>query len=145
MKGILLCVDDELMVLNALKDQLKNRYGEQHIIELAESAEEGLEILEELQNEGLIPLVIISDWLMPGMKGDEFLIEAHKRYPYVVKILLSGQVDSEAIQRSKTSANLHDFFDKPWSATELIASIDRGLDEYMLITAQLSLPSRVNN
>ena len=132
MKGILLCVDDELIVLNALKDQLQNSYGSKHIIEIAESAEEGLEILDDYKSDGLLPLVIISDWLMPGMKGDEFLINAHEKYPYVVKILLSGEADKDAVLRAKDNANLHEFFDKPWDSEELIASIDKGLMEYAL-------------
>lgn len=128
--GILLCVDDEMMVLSALKDQLRQAYGNRHVVEIAESAEEGLEILDELAGEGLIPLVIISDWLMPGMKGDEFLIEAHRRFPYVIKIMLSGQVDEAAVQRSRDEANLHEFIVKPWDAGELIGSIDNGLEAY---------------
>ena len=129
-QGILLCVDDEMMVLSALKDQLQKCYGNQHLIEIAESAEEGLEILDELAQDGYIPLVIISDWLMPGMKGDEFLIEAHKRFPFVIKIMLSGQADQAAIQRSRDHANLHEFIVKPWDAQELIASINSGLEDF---------------
>lgn len=128
--GILLCVDDEAIVLNALRDQLKNVYGSKHLIEIAESAEEGLEILKELADEGYVPLVIISDWLMPGKKGDEFLIEAHKLFPYVIKIMLSGQVEKSALKRTQEHANLHQFIAKPWDADELTASIDEGLKSF---------------
>lgn len=129
-QGILLCVDDEAMVLHSLRDQLRAAYGKQHLIEIAESAEEGLEILDEMSEDGLIPLVIISDWLMPGMKGDEFLIEAHKRFPYVIKVMLSGQVDEEAILRAKDLANLHEFIPKPWNTDTLIHAIDTGLAKF---------------
>lgn len=129
-KGILLCVDDEMIVLNALKDQLTQTYGKAYIIEIAESAEEGLEILEELSSDGYIPLVIISDWLMPGMKGDEFLIRAHALYPYVIKVMLSGQADEKAVQNAKDHAQLHEFISKPWDSEVLIASIDKGIEEY---------------
>ena len=95
-QGILLCVDDEVIVLSALRDQLRKAYGSQHLIEIAESAEEGLEILDELTGQGLIPLVVISDFQMPGMKGDEFLIQASRRFPYVVTVMLSGQVSGDA-------------------------------------------------
>jgi DNA-binding NtrC family response regulator len=44
--------------------------------------------------------VIVSDWLMPGMKGDDFLVEAHKRVPTVVKIMLSGQAEQAAVDRA---------------------------------------------
>ncbi len=107
--GILLCVDDEHIVLVALKDQLRKAFGGLHLIEAAESAEEGLEILDELVGHGYLPLVIISDWLMPGMKGDDFLIEAHKRFPYVIKVMLSGQVEDAAVERVRSEATLHAF------------------------------------
>lgn len=134
-KGILLCVDDEAIVLNALKDQLRKAYGAKHLIEVAESAEEGLEILDELVDGGYLPLVIVSDWLMPRMKGDEFLIEAHKRFPYVIKIMLSGQVDELAVQRTREQANLHEFMAKPWEPDALICCIDEGLQEFCRLRA----------
>lgn len=130
-KGILLCVDDEIIVLVALKDQLHKAYGNHHLIEVAESAEEALEILDELTGHGYMPLVIISDWLMPRMRGDEFLIEAHKRFPYVIKVLLSGQVDSTAVDRVREQANLHDFIEKPWDAEALIKSVNEGLAKFV--------------
>jgi DNA-binding NtrC family response regulator len=127
MKGILLCVDDEAIILNALKDQLRKAYGRNYQIEVAESAEEGLEILDEFADQGLTPLVVISDWLMPGMRGDEFLIAAHGRYPNVIKVLLSGQADADAVTRVRDQAQLHEFIGKPWDAEVLIQSIDAGL------------------
>lgn len=130
-KGLLLCVDDEMVVLNALKDQLRTHYAHRHVVEVAESAEEGLELLDELAGNGYLPLVIISDWLMPGMKGDDFLIEAHKRFPSVVKVMLSGFTDSKAVERVRTQADLHDFIAKPWDAESLIVSIDAGLARFI--------------
>ena len=90
-KGVLICVDDEIIVLTALKDQLSRAFGSDFHIDVAESAEEALELLDELAADGHKLLVIVSDWLMPGMKGDEFLIKAHQRFPSVVKIMLSGK------------------------------------------------------
>jgi len=126
-KGILLCVDDEIIVLTALKDQLRRAFGNDFLIDVAESAEEALELLDELAEHGHALLVIVSDWLMPGMKGDEFLIEAHKRFPSVVKIMLSGQAESAAVERARREAGLHDFLSKPWNAETLVESIKHGL------------------
>ncbi len=126
-KGILLCVDDEMVVLVALKDLLHNAFGNQHIIEVAQSAEEGLEILDELADRGYMPLVIVSDWLMPGMKGDAFLIEAYKRFPQVITVMLSGQVDEESINRVRHEANLYQYIAKPWDGDSLIRCIREGL------------------
>jgi len=126
-KGVLLCVDDEVIVLTALKDQLRRAYGSDFVIDVAESAEEALELLDELSEQGHKVLVIVSDWLMPGMKGDEFLIQAHQRFPTVVKIMLSGQAEQAAVDRARREAGLHEFLAKPWNAAELVDSINLGL------------------
>ena len=128
-KGVLLCVDDEIIVLTALKDQLRRAFGSDFVIDVAESAEEALELLDELALDGHKLLVIVSDWLMPGMKGDEFLIKAHERFPSVVKIMLSGQAESAAVDRARREAALHDFLSKPWNAETLVESINQGLRE----------------
>ena len=126
-KGVLLCVDDEIIVLTALKDQLRRAFGNEFHIDVAESAEEALELLDELSGEGHRLLVIVSDWLMPGMKGDEFLVQAHRRFPTVLKIMLSGQAQQEAVDRAKREGGLHDFLAKPWNAAELVETINAGL------------------
>ena len=128
-KGVLLCVDDEIIVLTALKDQLRRAFGNEFHIDVAESAEEALELLDELSDQGHRLLVIVSDWLMPGMKGDEFLVQAHKRFPTVVKIMLSGQAQQEAVDRAKREAGLHEFLAKPWNAAELVETINQGLKD----------------
>ena len=128
-RGVLLCVDDEIIVLTALKDQLRRAFGSSFVIEVAESAEEALDLLDELAEQGHTLLVIVSDWLMPGMKGDEFLIQAHRRFPSVVKIMLSGQAEGEAVDRARREAALHDFLAKPWNAEALVESINLGLRE----------------
>lgn len=126
-KGVLLCVDDEIIVLTALKDQLRRAFGNDFHIDVAESAEEALELLDELADQGHRLLVIVSDWLMPGMKGDDFLVEAHRRFPTVVKIMLSGQAEQAAVDRARREAGLHEFLAKPWNAAELVEAIHQGL------------------
>ncbi len=125
----ILCVDDEVIILNSLLRQMQAAFGDSYVYETSENAEEALEILEELQAENTDVIVILSDWLMPGMKGDEFLIEVHKKFPNVVKILLTGQADEAAIERAKEQANLHRYLQKPWSEQELIACIQEGLEK----------------
>lgn len=126
-ENAILCVDDELDILDSLASVLLREFGNQYEIEKAESAEEALEVIDELVDDGLKLIIIISDWLMPGMKGDTFLIEVHKKYPGIVKILLTGQAGEEAIQNARDYANLHACIHKPWHTEELIHSIREGL------------------
>ncbi|MCW6036203.1 response regulator [Spirulina subsalsa FACHB-351] len=126
-KPIILCVDDEAVVLNSLKIQLKSAFQDRYLYEMAESANEALEIIEEYRSDGVDVIVIVSDWLMPGIKGDEFLIQVHEKYPKVVKILLTGQADQSAIERACEQAELHSYLAKPWNSEDLITAIQSGL------------------
>jgi CheY-like chemotaxis protein len=124
---VILCVDDEEIVLNSLEMQLKAQLGDKYIYEFAENAEDAFEIIEELDAENVEILVIVSDWLMPGLKGDEFLIKVHEKFPKIIKVLLTGQADEEAVERAKNHANLHKCINKPWQANDLIDTIKSGL------------------
>ena len=127
-ESAILCVDDEVVILDSLKEQLKRRFGDSLIYEVAESAEEAWEVIEELQAEDIEIIVIVSDWLMPGTKGDEFLIQIHQRFPQLIKVMLTGQADKTAIERAKQEANLHACLYKPWTEEELSHIITSALD-----------------
>lgn len=126
-KSVILCVDDEKIILDCIKTQLKEKYGNSFIYETAESATEALEIIDEIMIDQKTNLIVITDWLMPVIKGDEFLLIVHKKYPEVLKIMLTGQADLESIERSKKEANLYKCIRKPWTESELISTIDSGL------------------
>lgn len=125
---VILCVDDERIVLDSLKKQLSNYYGDQYLYEIAENADDAFEVIEELEDEGLKILIIVSDWLMPGLKGDEFLVKVHQRFPEIVKVMLTGQANNEAIERARRDADLFACIYKPWSEHELIDTINSGLN-----------------
>lgn len=127
-KKAILCVDDEKIVLLSLRDQLNNNFGDRYTYEFAESADEAWEVIEELNEDGVKILVIVSDWLMPNMKGDEFLIKVHQQFPNIVTVLLTGQADETAIERTQIYANLHRYLPKPWEETTLIEALESGLE-----------------
>jgi len=105
-KPVILCVDDERMVLDSLRMQLSTAFGTIYKYEAAEDAYEALDLIEELYHDQISVILIISDWLMPGIKGDDFLIRVHKEFPNVIKIMLTGQAEEVAIDRAKEQANL---------------------------------------
>ena len=126
-KPVILCVDDEKVILDSLKTQLKEAFGDTYQYEIAEDAKDALELIDELSEDNLSIILIVSDWLMPGMKGDEFLIQVHQRFPKVIKVMLTGQADDSAIDQAKIKADLHRCLYKPWSEAELIETIKSGL------------------
>ena len=125
-KPVILCVDDEPDILNTLKMQLKNEFKNDYFYELAESGDEALDLLEDFQEKAQV-IVVVSDWLMPGIKGDELLIKVHQKYPKIIKVMLTGQADAAAVQRAVEEADLYCCLYKPWQSKDLIESIKSGL------------------
>ena len=128
--SVIICVDDEPFVLESLKEQLKRNLGDNYYIEVAESGEEALEIVEDLQEEGIEIPLIISDQIMPGMKGDELLIQLHSRHPKSLKIMLTGQSSTEAVVNAVNAANLYRYIAKPWDETDLSLTVTEALRSY---------------
>lgn len=123
----ILCVDDEALVLSSLKEQLRRRFGNRYLYETAGDAQEAWLVIDELCGEGIEVLIIVSDWLMPGIKGDEFLAQVHQRHPRIVTVLLTGQADEAAVERARRDANLYACLHKPWSESDLARVIESAL------------------
>lgn len=127
MKQAILCVDDEVIVLDSLRTQLKNNFGERFRYEIAENADEAWEVIEDLVHGGVTILLIVSDWLMPGIRGDEFLVQVHQRHPEIVTFMLTGQADHVAIERAKLEGGMRACILKPWREAELIDMISAAM------------------
>ena len=130
-KPVILCVDDESIILDSLNFLFRNIFEDKYTSEFAESGDEALELIEELLEEGKEIAVIISDYLMPGMKGDEFLINAHKLLPRTKKILLTGQADFKAVTSAINSADLYRFIGKPWQNEDISLTIQEAIKSFI--------------
>ena len=86
-----------------------------------------MEILDDLDDDGIAIAIIVCDWLMPGMKGDKFLLQVDLKYPRVVKVLLTGQANQESVDRLEELADQFTLVPKPWNKEELITIIKSGL------------------
>lgn len=129
-KPVILCVDDEPILLDSLKRQLKHQFGKDYHIETAESSKEAFSIVEELLEDGIELPLVISDQLMPGMKGDELLIQIHAIAPKTLKILLTGQADALAVGKAVNNANLYRYISKPWESTDLNLTVTEAIRRY---------------
>jgi len=85
-KNVILCVDDEKMILDSLKTQLKEHYGNSFSYETAENVNEALEVIDELMEEEVKIVIIVSDWLMPVLKVTNFLLRYIKNFPVLLKL-----------------------------------------------------------
>jgi DNA-binding NtrC family response regulator len=127
LKDAIVCVDDEAIILFALKQELRANFGNKFIYETALNANKAYEIIDDLVNDGIKNILVISDWIMPGIKGDAFLIEINRKYPNIKGIIISGQAHIPAIENAKKECNLIAFINKPWVSSELINIIKETL------------------
>jgi len=120
-----LCVDDEVNILRSLKRLLRK---EDYRLLTASSGEQGLEILKE----NAVNLVI-SDQRMPGMSGIEFLARVKEEYPDIIRAILSGYTEVDAIMDSINRGHIYKFLLKPWNDQNLILDIRQALEHCDLI------------
>ncbi len=129
-KQVILCVDDEKMILDSLSSQLRQYLGNIYQIETAETGEEALELLAELHQAQIEIPLIICDQIMPGLKGDELLIKIHAQSPQILKILLTGHSSLETVANAVNYANLYRYIAKPWDGVDLCMTITEALRSY---------------
>ncbi len=129
-RAAIICIDDEPVILKSLGEQLKRSLGQGYDIELVDSGAEAIALCAELVAEGINIPVVISDQIMPGMTGDQLLIQLHALYPDTLKILLTGQANADAVGNLVNAAALYRYVAKPWDETDLILTVTEALKRY---------------
>lgn len=121
----ILCVDDEKLILMSLIRELHNSFGDEFIYEKATNAYQAYEVIDDLAREGIKLILIISDWLMPGIKGDEFLETVRKSHPEIKAVMITGQADETVIEKLLESGCVSDVIEKPWNPERLIEAVKK--------------------
>ena len=129
----IICVDDQREVLDAVVRDLQP-LTQWFNIEECESADECLDLLEELDEDGERIGLVISDHVMPGKSGVDMLSEiaADGRYRYTRKILLTGLASHQDTIDAINDAGVDRYFEKAWNPDELIAGCKALLTRYVL-------------
>ena len=117
-KPILLTIDDDTSVLEAVVQDLRRQYGEHYRIVRAASGLAALDICRQLKERGDTVALFLSDQRMPGMTGVELLQQAMVLYPDAKRVLLTAYADTEAAIRAINSAKIHYYLNKPWDPPE---------------------------
>ena len=129
-KPVIICVDDEPTILESLKIELKKALKDDYLIETASGGEDALELLAELLEDKTEITVVISDYRMPGMKGDELLQKIHKICPNTIKIMLTGEANLEAVSNGIKYAKLYRYIAKPWQHEDLSLTVKEAIRSY---------------
>src|SRR5438067_8680620 len=117
-KPIILAIDDDTSVLEAVVQDLRRHYGQEYRIVRAASGQAALDICRQLVKRKETVALFLSDQRMPGMTGVDFLQEAMKLYPEAKRVLLTAYADTEAAIRAINTARIHYYLNKPWDPPE---------------------------
>lgn len=118
---VILCVDDELGILHSIKRCLAFEHYE---VLTASGGIQALEILESRL--GAVDLMIV-DYRMPQMTGDEFLSHVRARYGRIRAIMISGYLDLARISGELNDGGICRILEKPWDNKELLEAIRTAL------------------
>lgn len=121
-KGIILFVDDEYYVLQTLKAILRRDFTDHELL-FAQNGKEAIELLASIPEIQETRLLVFSDWLMPGIKGDDLLVQIADLYPHCTNFLLSGMINREPPQDIFQRARIEKIIEKPWDNQSLISLI----------------------
>jgi len=117
-KPILLAVDDDTSVLEAVVQDLRRHYGQDYRIVRAASGQAALDICRQLVERKETIALFLSDQRMPGMTGVDFLQQAMALFPEAKRVLLTAYADTEAAIRAINAARIHYYLNKPWDPPE---------------------------
>jgi len=135
-KPIIMTVDDELHVLNAIGRDLQAQYKRNYRIVKAGSGDEALQTVQEFKRRNDQIALFMVDQRMPSMSGVEFLGEAIKLYPDAKKVLLTAYADTDAAITSINAIGLDYYLMKPWDPPEerLYPMLDDLLSDWLAAT-----------
>ncbi len=130
----LLLIDDEIEIVKSLQRQFRKRYK----VFIANNTVEAEEIIEHEQIN-----VVISDQRMPGMTGVEFLSKIKTQHPEIIRLILTGYSDIEAIIQAINEGNIFRYVTKPWNPDELDNIVNDAFERYSLAQNNKILMSRL--
>jgi DNA-binding response OmpR family regulator/class 3 adenylate cyclase len=129
-RPVILCIDDERTILDALKIELKRAFSGQYLIETVQGGEEALELVDELLEDNYELPLVICDYMMHDIKGDELLKRIHLISPNTLKVMLTGQTDISVVANAINSAKLYRYIAKPWDKEDLILTVREAIKSY---------------
>ena len=117
----LLIVDDEMPNIRLLERLFQHEYQ----CLTAASGEEAINLLDQHE-----VAVIITDQRMPQMTGIELLKQSADRRPHMVRILLTGYTDLDALVEAVNCGLVYMYVSKPWNNDDLKLRVGRAVEAY---------------
>ena len=120
----ILLVDDEPNVLSALRRVF--HYENYDVV----CCQDPAQALERLKQEAF--QIIISDYMMPGLNGGDLLKQARAIQPDMIRIMLTGHADVNAVVGAMKAGAVYKFILKPWNDDDLRVTVALALEQHAL-------------
>lgn len=128
-KKAIMLVDDEAIILMAMVQELRASLGQTYRYETARSVQEAHELMVELAADGVPLVACVSDWLMPGGRGDELLSEVRAAYPDAVLIIVSGYGDDKDLEKACLDLAVVARINKPWGRMQIARILEAAIPQ----------------
>lgn len=129
-KHPILIVDDEEDVLLSLRSMFRREYE----VFTVPRAREALELMEKQEIH-----IVISDQRMAEMNGVEFLGEVSRRFPEVIRLMITGYADINSVIAAVNRGHVFRYIAKPWDPAELEAAVRQGAEQYSVLAERRRL------
>ena len=115
---VIMVVDDDQAVLNAVERDVRAKFGHAYRVVKANSGATALELLKKLEQRNEAAALLLTDQRMPQMTGLEFLEQARMLFPEAKRVLLTAYADTEVAIASINKLQLDYYLMKPWDPPE---------------------------
>lgn len=129
-RAAIICVDDDMSILQCLVDELEFTFPRMYAIEMAESAEEALELMSDMMADGHPIALVISDFQIGDSNGDVLLNQVLQQSPETRTVILSGYDESEVRQMCAYPTAFHFALSKPWGPERLTEIVNKALNKH---------------
>ncbi len=129
----IICVDDQQEVLDSVMRDLRPLTPYVRLEE-ASSVADCQELLEQVDADGDLVALVVSDQVMPGASGVDLLraVAADRRFARTRKVLLTGQATHGDTIEAINDGHIDNYIEKPWEPERLLAVVKRLLTLYVL-------------
>ena len=125
----ILSVEDDQEALNALRMQLERNFSDEYMLEFAQNVDEAITVIDDLINQNVKVILLLSDWYMPGKNADILVHYIKSKNPIVRVIVLSGQLDITKAGQMLEEHIIDRVIMKPWDEAALVSQIKSFLAE----------------
>jgi thioredoxin reductase (NADPH) len=132
-KPIILTVDDDPEVLQAISHDLRKAYGDRFRVMRVDSGTRAMDILRQIKLSNEIVALMLVDQRMPGLSGVDLLTDALPIFPTAKRALLTAYADTDAAIKAINDIHLDYYLMKPWDPpeTHLYPVLDDLLDDWL--------------